>query len=389
MTMVLAARSTQRMSSTKTVIFDDEGAGVIIDRFLAGNFILMEDWEALSQEQQEKVLWCRSRNEVVHQLQEFGLLTQYQAARLLAGTTFGLVLGSYRILERIGAGGMAVVFKAEHIDMRQIVAIKVLPMHPGQDARLETRFFAEMRIVAQLRHQNIVAATDAGRLISTEEAGPSLRYLVMEYVPGQDLEEYVRSSGKLPIGRACNLAYQIASALAETHKFNLVHRDIKPSNIMVTPEEQVKLLDFGLSRHFETRLTSPGTVLGTIDFMAPEQARDSSTVDIRADLYSMGGVLFWSLTGQLPFASNGSPVESLARRLTQPPPSLLQYLPDCPRELDDMLQRLMATDPEDRYQTPHAVMQAILPFLRADSPEYQPLLQAQATMNPRTLAPRP
>src|SRR5580704_10121709 len=141
---------------------------------------------------------------------------------------------------------------------------------------------------------------------------------------------------------------------------------------MVTPEEQAKLLDFGLSRHFETRLTSPGTVLGTIDFMAPEQARDSSTVDIRADLYSLGGVLFWSLTGELPFPDKGSPVENLARRLNQPPPSLRQHLHDCPPELDDILRRMMATKQDDRYPTPQAVMQALLPFLRADSPEHQP-----------------
>ncbi len=369
---VLATHAAPRMSNTKTVCTVEEGAGELVDRFLASNFILSEDWEALEPHLREQITWCRDRNEVIHMLVENNLLTQYQAARILAGTTFGLVLGGYRIVDRIGAGGMAVVFKAEHIDMRHLVAIKVLPMQPGQDARLESRFFAEMRVVAHLRHPNIVAATDAGRVINPDQNGPSLRFLVMEYVPGQDLEEYVRDTGPLPINRACNLAYQIASALAETHKYNLVHRDIKPSNIMVTPEEQAKLLDFGLSRHFETRLTSPGTVLGTIDFMAPEQARDSSTVDIRADLYSLGGVLFWSLTGELPFPDKGSPVENLARRLNQPPPSLRERLHDCPPELDEILRRMMATKPDDRYHTPQAVMQALLPYLRADSPEHQP-----------------
>ena len=384
MTKVLSSRvsrSNYRLINSKTLCTDDKGAGQIVDQFLEASFILAEDWDGLPLSVQEQILWCRDRNEVIHMLLENNLLTEYQAARILAGTTFGLVLGSYRILERIGAGGMAVVFKAEHIDMRHTVAIKVLPMSPGQDHRLETRFFSEMRVVARLRHPNIVAANDAGRVLNPEQSGPSLRYLVMEYVPGQDLEEYVQKSGPLPVSRACSLAYQVASALAETHKFELVHRDIKPSNIMVTPEEQAKLLDFGLSMHFETRMTSPGTVLGTIDFMAPEQARDSSTVDIRADLYSLGGVLFFSLTGRLPFPTKGGPVETLARRLNQAPPSLREHLPDCPLELDEVLRRMMAIAPSERYQTPHAVMQALLPFLRAECPEHQPSVYAKSAIH--------
>lgn len=361
-------------------VFTEEhaGAGQLIDEYLANSWILTEDWEALPLHVQEKILWCRDQNEVVQMLVENNLLTQYQAARILAGTTFGLVLGSYRILNRIGAGGMAIVFKAEHVDMRNTVAIKVLPTSPGQDAKLESRFFSEMRVVARLRHPNIVAAMDAGRVVNTDHNSPSLRYLVMEYVPGQDLEDYIRESGPMSISRACSLGYQIASALAETNKFNLVHRDIKPSNIMITPEDQAKLLDFGLSRHFATRLTSPGTVLGTIDFMSPEQARDSSTVDVRADLFSLGGVLFWCLTGQLPFPPIGSPIETLARRMNQAPPSLKGHLVDCPDELDLVIRRMMATDPANRFATPQAVMQALLPFLRPECPEHQPILNAKS-----------
>src|SRR4029077_8866950 len=124
---------------------------------------------------------------------------------------------------------------------------------------------------------------------------PELRYFVMEYVPGQDLEEDVLSRGPLGPGKHCNGAHRVACALAETHKFNLVHRDIKPSNVLLTSEEQAKLLEFGLMREVGTRLTQPGTVLGTLDFMAPEQAQDASTVDVRADLYGLGGTLFWCL----------------------------------------------------------------------------------------------
>ncbi|MCE9532132.1 MAG: protein kinase [Planctomycetes bacterium] len=384
MMKLMSSHSSLGLSNSKTHCQEEETGGQVVDRLLASNFILAEDWDALPLPVQERILCLRNRNEVIQMLMEHGVLTEYQGSRIMAGTTFGLVLGSYRILDRIGAGGMAIVFKAEHADMRHTVAIKVLPMSQGQDSRLETRFFSEMRVVAQLRHPNIVSATDAGRLFNPDPSSPSLRFLVMEYVAGQDLEEYIRNFGPLPIHRACSLAYQIASALAETHKFNLVHRDIKPSNIMVTPEEQAKLLDFGLSRHFQNRMTVPGTVLGTIDFMAPEQARDSSTVDIRADLYSLGGVLFWSLTGQLPFTSSASPIENLAKRLNQPPPSLREFLPECPAELDDTLKRMMATAPDDRYPTPQAVMQALLPFLRSDSPEQLPLALARTSMHQST-----
>ena len=351
----------------------DPGPGQIIDRYLAEDWILTEDWDALPLHVQESFLFAPSRAVVLDQLVEHGLLTEYQAGRIQAGTTFGLVLGNYRILDRIGAGGMAVVFRAEHVDLRHIVAIKVLPSSPGEEGRLEHRFFAEMRAIARLRHPNIVAANDAGRLVNPDPLGPTYRYLVMEYVPGKDLEEYIFSNGALPIGRACSLIYQVASALAETSKLKLVHRDIKPSNIMVTAEEQAKLLDFGLSMHFQNRMTSPGTVLGTIDFMAPEQARDATTVDIRADIYGLGGTLFFALTGRLPFAQTGNPVEALARRLTSQPPSLLPHLRNCPPELDRVVAKMMAREPADRYATPQAVMQALLGFIRVDSPEHQNL----------------
>ena len=148
------------------------GPSQIIDELLRESFILAEDWNALPAQTREEILFCDDRKHVINCLTEYKLLTEYQAARILAGTTFGLVLGSYRILDRIGAGGMAVVFKAEHVDMRHLVAIKVLPTSPGQDSRMETRFFAEMRIVARLRHPNIVAATDAGKVLNLDHDGP-------------------------------------------------------------------------------------------------------------------------------------------------------------------------------------------------------------------------
>jgi response regulator RpfG family c-di-GMP phosphodiesterase/serine/threonine protein kinase len=339
----------------------------LLYELLGSSLVLAEDWERLSPSDRERLLQQPDRARALNEMVEYGLITPYQSARIATGNTFGMVLGNFRILERLGAGGMAVVYKAEHIEMRHTVAIKVLQISRGADPRLETRFSAEMRAVARLRHPNIVAAMDAGRAYSPDPDGPVLWYLVMEFVPGENLDDYVRSRGPLPVAQACNLIHQIASALAETHRFNLVHRDIKPSNILVTPEEQAKLLDFGLSRHVPTRQTQAGQVLGTIDFMSPEQARDASMVDIRADLYSLGGTLFWCLTGQLPFSTRGTEMEVLIRRLTQQPPSLRHTIPSLPSSLDAVVKRMMALEPEDRYATPQEVMLALLPFLRPDS----------------------
>jgi response regulator RpfG family c-di-GMP phosphodiesterase len=339
----------------------------LLYELLGSSLLLAEDWERLSPADRGRLLACEDGERMLGELVDLGLLTAYQAARVSTGNTFGLVLGNFRILERLGAGGMAVVYKAEHIEMRHLVAIKVLQLARDDDPRLEVRFTAELRTIARLRHPNIVWAMDAGRAYSPDPDGPVLWYLVMEYVPGEDLDAYVRGRGALPVPQACNLIHQIACALAETHKLNLVHRDIKPSNILVTPEEQAKLLDFGLSRHVPTRLTQPGTVLGTIDFMAPEQARDASTVDVRADLYSLGGTLYWCLTGQVPFPDVGSEIEMLVKRLTQEPPSVRALIPEVPAGLEAVVRRMMARDPDARYQTPQDVMHALLPYLRPES----------------------
>jgi response regulator RpfG family c-di-GMP phosphodiesterase len=298
---------------------------------------------------------------------ENSLLTQYQADRIRSRKTFGLVLGNYRILERIGAGAMGVVFKAEHCRLRRPVAVKVLPLYPDQDARPLLRFFGDMRRVAQLQHPNLVVATDAGEVSGAELGFPTLHYYVMEYVSGQDLEALVIDQGPLPPGRACDLIHQVASALAAAHQHHLVHRDIKPSNIVITPEGQAKLLDFGLPCHFGSCLTDPGAVLGTIDYMAPEQTRDACAVDIRADIYGLGGVLFWCLTGRPPFPSQGNVVKDLAARLSQPAPSARAWQPEVPVELDAVVSCMMARQPEERYPSPQAVMQALLPFLKPET----------------------
>src|ERR1700687_783267 len=184
-----------------------------------------------------------------------GLLNHYQAKRLLTGQTFGLVLGNYRVVDRIGAGGMGVVYKAEHIHMKRVVALKVLVTEEERDSVFLQRFSTEMQAMAVLRHPNIVLAFDAGEVHVPHEFSKVLRYLVMEYVAGKDLEQYVVDHGPLPFATACDMIRQAASGLRHAYEHGLVHRDIKPSNLLLTSQEQVKILDFGLARLCRRRYT--------------------------------------------------------------------------------------------------------------------------------------
>ncbi len=352
-----------------TVPFSN-GANSLIDELLSSALILQEEWDALPSEVQALLQKSVDKQKALHCLVEHKLLTPYQSNRLAAGSTFGLVLGNYRVLDRLGAGGMGIVFKAEHVEMRRCVAIKVFPLTPDTDPRLLSRFLSEMRTVAKLNHPNIIAAIDSGKAAGPDAHSAGLRYFVMEYVPGRDLEDIVHEHGPLSVNRACDLIHQVASALAEVHKFHLVHRDIKPSNVLVTPEDQAKLLDFGLARHFTNRMTEPGMALGTIDYIAPEQARDASQVDIRADIYGLGGTLFWCLAGRVPFPAKGNIAEDLARRMTEPPPSIRSLRPEIPAELDAVVAKMMATDPKDRYTTPQALMRGLIPFLKPEAREH-------------------
>jgi response regulator RpfG family c-di-GMP phosphodiesterase len=333
--------------------------------------VMAEDWERLPASLQSE-LSSGGEDDLLAGLIAHGLLTEYQAARIDAGKAEELILGNYRILDRIGAGGMGVVFKAEHVDLRAPVAVKLLSPSHSQDPRVQQRFLAEMRAVAKLQHPNIVSAMDAGRCSGPNPDSGFQRYFVMEFVAGQDVEEYVLAKGPLSAPEACDIVYQIAFALAEAFKHGLVHRDIKPSNVRLTPEGQAKLLDFGLARHFTSRMTEPGTMLGTIDYMAPEQFRDAGAVDIRADVYGLGGVLYWCLTGQTPFPAKENIAEEVTARLTQQPPSVRAVRSSIPAELDAVVNRMMALKPGDRYATPQAVMQTLTPYLRTEMRDHLP-----------------
>ena len=277
-----------------------------LQKYLDTSLVLSEEWESLPGTSRKEVLESVSVSSLLASLLRHGLLTEYQKDRIEAGTTHGLLLGNYRVLDRLGAGAMGIVFKAEHCRMRRIVAVKVLPLHSGQDRKHLLRFLSEMRAVAQLQHPNIVSAIDAGELAGKDADAPVLHYFAMEYVPGQDLERYINDRGPLPVTKACDLVYQIASALAEAHKHNLVHRDIKPSNVLITPDEQAKLLDFGLARHFRHRLHRTGRdSWGPSTTCRPNRRKTRRPWTFAPTSTRSAGRLFWSLTGRPPFPGCG------------------------------------------------------------------------------------
>jgi response regulator RpfG family c-di-GMP phosphodiesterase/tRNA A-37 threonylcarbamoyl transferase component Bud32 len=284
---------------------------------------------------------------------------------VLVGTTHGLVLGSYRVLERLGAGGMSYVFQAEHCLMKRRVAVKVLPMDEDLPSSVRDRFYAEMRVLAELHHPNIVLALDAGELPSPGDRLPALIYLVMELVSGGDLEHYVLEHGPRPLAQACEWTRQAACGLQQAHDAHLVHRDVKPSNLLLSNHGQVKVVDFGLVRQFASNLTDPRALLGSVEFMPPEQSFDPSAVGGEADVYGLGATLFWLLTGEPPYPVTRS-VGAALRMIQQDPPRRVKQLrPDVPPELDEWVARMLARDPRERPPMPLAVMNALSPFALA------------------------
>jgi response regulator RpfG family c-di-GMP phosphodiesterase/serine/threonine protein kinase len=337
-----------------------------LDRLLGSRLLTTEEVDQFLAGQQPGLLE-RDTLDLVEAFVGQGLLTEYQVSRVLAGQTFGLVLGNYRIVREIGRGGMGVVYKAEHVHMKRAVAIKVLVTKEDPNSVFLQRFYSEMQATAVLSHPNIVLAFDAGEMPVPNATDEILRYLVMEFVPGKDLEQYVMETGPLPIGDACEYIRQAASGLQHAYERGLVHRDIKPSNLLLTPHKQVKILDFGLARLCRRRHTEAHTMLGSVDYMAPEQARDARSVDIRADIYGLGGTLYWLLAGQKPFNSDRPVIEELLARQRETPLPLRQARSDIPAELEALVLQMMALEPGGRYPTPAAVMSVLHAFLEHTS----------------------
>ncbi len=275
-------------------------------------------------------------------------------------------LGEYRLLEVLGRGGMGKVYRAMHTKLERVVALKVLSTGRADDDRAIARFEREMKAVGRLEHPHVVHAHDAREI----DGKP---VLIMEYVEGLDLAKLVRRCGPLPIGDACELARQTALGLQYAHEHGLVHRDVKPSNLMLTPEGQLKILDLGLARFHREQaagdeVTGTGQAMGTADYMAPEQASDSRTVDIRADIYSLGCTLYKLLCGRAPFSGpeyRGA-FEKMTAHVQESVPPIGQFNPDVPGELAAVLDRMLAKDPDQRFAIPAEVADALQPMC-ADS----------------------
>lgn len=270
-------------------------------------------------------------------------------------------LGDYRLVERLGAGGMGVVYKAVHAELDRVVALKVLPAGLADDEEAIARFKREIKAVGQLDHPQIVRAYDARKIGQTH-------FLVMEYVEGTDWEQLIRRLGPLRVADVCELGRQAALGLQHAHEHGLIHRDIKPSNLMLTRQGQVKILDLGLARirggAASAALTVSGQTMGTPDYIAPEQACDSHDVDIRADLYSLGCTLYKLLAGRAPFedAAHGTLYAKLQAHQRESPPPLANYRSDLPRRLVAVLERLLAKDPARRFSTPGELATALAPL---------------------------
>lgn len=289
------------------------------------------------------------------------LLTRFQANLLLQGKSKSLrITSKYRLLDRLGAGGMGLVYLCEHIRMKRLVALKVLPNSQAKEPGNLERFYREAQAVAALKHPNIVQAYD----VDTDNG---IHYLVMEYIDGINLEKLISEHGQLDPIRAAHYVAQAADGLQHASERNLVHRDIKPSNLLLDREGYIKILDMGLARFFDTRTDNiterfdNNAVIGTADFISPEQALNSHEVDVRADIYSLGCTFYYLLTGKAPYHDANITQKLLLHQIRDPEP-IEKFVPGIDPALVEVVMRMMAKKPEDRYQLPGEVVGALVPW---------------------------
>ena len=263
-------------------------------------------------------------------------------------------LGPYLIVGELGRGGMGRVFKAVHQTLRQTRAIKILTKSMSSDPMVVARFRREARIIAEVNHENIVRIFDF-----EQDPDRGHYYFIMEYVDGGSVSGILKRKGKLPWQQAAEITLQVARGLAAMNQRRLVHRDIKPSNILIDRAGTAKLADLGLARHEgdggDTQLTAAGAVMGTVDYIPPEQVIDSRRADIRSDMYSLGCTLFHMLGGQVPF-TEGSAYQKMQRHIDESLPEIGPLAPDVPFQLVLILNRLTEKNPENRYQTPQELI---------------------------------
>jgi serine/threonine-protein kinase len=317
-----------------------------------------------------------------------GWLTVYQVNQLLQGQGHDLVLGPYHILDRLGEGAISQVFKARHTSNDGVVALKVLRPNLGGHTDAVRQFEREIWVVSRLSHPNIVKVIEAGQV-------GGVTFFTMEYVEGTDLGKFANLAGYLPVVQACEFIRQTALGLQHAHERGLVHRDIKPANLFLTSgpsaaglrghpgcgsgppaaASQVKILDWGLARLHQSSgqpessgaWIQPGTLIGTADYLAPEQAKNAHNVDIRADIYSLGCTFYYLLTRRPPFPGSSLMQKLLNHEQAEPTP-VQELRPDLPDALPPVLQKMMAKRPEDRHQIPLRVAVALTPFCAPSRP---------------------
>jgi serine/threonine protein kinase len=317
-------------------------------------------------------------------------VTDYQAERLSRGQSSHYFLNQYKLLDRIGQGRMAGVYKAQH-QLGTIVAVKVLPLSKARDPQAFGRFQREARLARKLKHPNIVRTFQMGEF-------DGLHYIVMEHLEGEVLKDVLQRRGPLPPAEAVRLVHQALMGLQEIHARGMVHRDLEPGNLMLVPgwtkgkpddtsNDTLKILDIGLGRALFDEdnapggqdFTTDGTLLGKPEYLAPEQAKSAHTSDIRADIYSLGCVLYHCLAGRPPFVE-AQPVRLLVKHAREAPPPVKQFNPQVPDGLQKILDWMLAKDPTQRYPTPERAAQAMQVFLASantalQSPEADPVMQ--------------
>lgn len=289
-----------------------------------------------------------------------GLITDWQSGMLREGRWRGFFLGKYKILRQLGAGSMGAVYLAEHVLMRHRVAIKVMAQRLQKSQRHVERFQREAQATASVSHPRIVRAFDV-------EMSGNTPYLVMEYVEGEDLQKIIQDGGVLPVHEAAEIIRQSAEGLEAAHRAGLVHRDIKPSNILLDKQGQVHVLDLGLARleadeEASMTLMHNSKALGTVDYLAPEQARDSHAVDARADIYSLGCTLYFLLAGT-PLFNEGTIPQRILAHQTQPPPDVRKSRPEVPDDLIKILEKMLAKQRARRFASAGEVAAALEAFL--------------------------
>ena len=299
-------------------------------------------------------------NELAKLLQQHELVTRWHCDKLLQGKYRGFFLGKYKLLGHLGTGGMSSVYLAEHTKMHDKRAIKVMPKSRLGNSSYLARFQQEAKAIAAMNHPNIVRAYDIDNDGDTH-------YIVMEYVDGADLQTYVKKKGKLAFDRAAEYIAQAASGLQHAHDVGLIHRDVKPANLLVNSSGVVKLLDLGLALFSDDSQSSltidyNDKVLGTADYLAPEQALNSHKVDHRADIYGLGCTLYFLLTGNAPFPE-GTIAQRIAKHQSQMPTEIKKLRPECPGELEGICTKMLQKDPKFRYSSAQQVAEVLREWL--------------------------